>query len=101
MPTYSYKCAACGHQFDRFQQMSERPVRLCPACGKRRVRRLIGTGAGIIFKGSGFYQTDYRSEEYKSRAKAESGSAAASSSAKPNATDKKSGENKGTTAAKD
>jgi len=80
MPTYSYECTACHHEFERFQLMSERPVKVCPSCGKRKVRRLIGAGAAIIFKGSGFYQTDYRSEEYKSRAKAESEAAKPASS---------------------
>ena len=78
MPTYSYQCAACGHEFDRFQQITEKPVKVCPSCSRRKVRRLISGGAGIIFKGSGFYQTDYRSEEYKSRAKADSDKSPAS-----------------------
>ncbi|MGB2821119.1 MAG: zinc ribbon domain-containing protein [Phycisphaerae bacterium] len=68
MPTYDYACGACGHTFERFQSITAPAVRKCPKCGKRRVRRLIGTGAGIIFKGSGFYQTDYRSESYKKSA---------------------------------
>ena len=65
MPTYDYKCDACGHAFEKFQSITAPSIRKCPSCGKRKVRRLIGTGAGIIFKGSGFYQTDYRSESYK------------------------------------
>jgi len=72
MPTYDYECQGCGHVFELFQSMTARPVRKCPRCGKAKARRLIGTGAGIIFKGSGFYQTDYRSESYKKAAKAES-----------------------------
>src|SRR5512140_173533 len=71
MPTYDYECAACGHAFEQFQSITAPAIRKCPACKKSRVKRLIGTGAGIIFKGSGFYQTDYRSESYKSGAKAE------------------------------
>ncbi len=59
MPTYSYVCDACGHQFEQFQAMTDKPVRRCPSCGRKRVRRLIGAGAGLIFKGSGFYVTDY------------------------------------------
>jgi len=68
MPTYDYECEACGHRFEKFQSITARPIRTCPKCGKRRVRRLIGTGAGVIFKGSGFYQTDYRSESYRKAA---------------------------------
>lgn len=65
MPTYEYVCDGCGHGFDQFQMMSAAPLRKCPKCGKLKLRRLIGTGAGIIFKGSGFYETDYRGEGYK------------------------------------
>lgn len=72
MPTYEYKCDACGEQFERFQSITAAPVEKCPACRKKKVRRLISTGAGLIFKGSGFYITDYRSESYKSAAKADS-----------------------------
>jgi putative FmdB family regulatory protein len=60
MPTYEYECDACGHRFEKFQMMTEKPKRKCPECGKRKLQRLIGTGAGIIFKGSGFYETDYK-----------------------------------------
>jgi putative FmdB family regulatory protein len=73
MPTYEYVCGACEHQFDEFQSMSDKPLKKCPKCGKRRLRRLFGTGAAVLFKGSGFYQTDYRSESYKAAAKAEEG----------------------------
>src|SRR5437773_1870018 len=73
MPTYEYKCQACGHQFEKFQSMSAAPIRRCPKCNKNQVRRLIGMGAGLIFKGSGFYITDYRDAGYKEKAKAESG----------------------------
>ena len=71
MPTYDYQCNACDHKFELFQLMSARPIKKCPECGKLKVKRLIGAGSTIIFKGSGFYQTDYRSEEYKSRLEAE------------------------------
>jgi putative FmdB family regulatory protein len=74
MPTYDYKCEACGHRFEKFQSITAKPIRKCPECGKNKVRRLLGTGAGLIFKGSGFYITDYRSESYKSAAKAAEGS---------------------------
>lgn len=73
MPTYEYKCDACGNAFEKFQSMSAAPIKKCPKCGKNKVRRLISTGAGLIFKGSGFYITDYRSEGYKSAAKSETG----------------------------
>lgn len=69
MPTYEYQCEACRHTFEKFQSIKARPVRKCPACGKMKVRRLLGTGAALIFKGSGFYATDYRSQSYKDGAK--------------------------------
>lgn len=72
MPTYEYICRACEHQFELFQSMNDPVKRKCPECGKPKLERLIGTGAGVIFKGSGFYQTDYRSEGYKKAAEAES-----------------------------
>ncbi len=71
MPTYEYRCNGCDHEFEEFQSISARPLRKCPECGERALERLIGTGAGIIFKGSGFYETDYRSESYKKAAEAE------------------------------
>ena len=71
MPTYEYRCDACGHEFELFQQMSAPVKRKCPECGKYRLKRLIGTGAGIIFKGGGFYETDYRSDSYKKAAEAD------------------------------
>jgi putative FmdB family regulatory protein len=70
MPTYEYECRRCGHAFEAFQSMTDKPLRTCPECGGR-VRRLIGAGAGIIFKGSGFYATDYRSTNYTNGAKAD------------------------------
>jgi putative FmdB family regulatory protein len=69
MPTYDYECQACGHTFEKFQSITASAVRKCPECKKLKVKRLIGTGAGVIFKGSGFYQTDYRSSSYQSEAK--------------------------------
>ncbi|MGQ9663145.1 MAG: FmdB family zinc ribbon protein [Kiritimatiellia bacterium] len=72
MPTYEYECTKCGDRFERFQTITEEPLRHCPTC-RGRVRRLIGTGAGIIFKGSGFYATDYRSPSYQSSAQKEKG----------------------------
>ena len=80
MPTYEYICEKCDHQFDLFQSIKDEPLKTCPRekCGmkkwgKGKVRRAIGAGAGLIFKGSGFYITDYRSESYKEAAKKESG----------------------------
>lgn len=73
MPTYDYECENCGHHFEQFQSITTKPTKKCPECGKLKLQRLIGSGAGIIFKGSGFYQTDYRSESYKTAAKAETG----------------------------
>jgi putative FmdB family regulatory protein len=83
MPTYDYECQECNHRFEQFQRITEDPVRVCPSCGKRKVRRLISTGAGLIFKGSGFYVTDSKS----------SGAAAApaKTDAKPAATKSESG----------
>jgi putative FmdB family regulatory protein len=72
MPTYDYICRACEHEFELFQQMTEPVKRKCPACGKPKLERLIGTGAGVLFKGGGFYETDYRSDSYKKAAEAES-----------------------------
>lgn len=71
MPTYEYQCDACGHGFELFQSMTDPVKRKCPKCGKPKLQRLIGTGAGIIFKGGGFYQTDYRSESYKKAAESD------------------------------
>jgi len=90
MPTYDYVCDACEHQFELFQSITAMPERKCPACGKPKLRRLIGPGAAIVFKGSGFYQTDYRSESYKKSAAAEkahagNGQAAEKSSSKSEA----------------
>jgi putative FmdB family regulatory protein len=80
MPTYDYECDACGHRFELYQSISADPERKCPACKKLKLRRLIGTGAAVVFKGSGFYQTDYRSDSYKKSAAADSGSSPSDSS---------------------
>jgi putative FmdB family regulatory protein len=92
MPTYEYSCEKCGQNFDAFQSMRDEPFRECPKelCrlpkwGHGKVKRLLGTGAGLIFKGSGFYITDYRSDSYKEAAKKESPASptAADKSGKP------------------
>jgi putative FmdB family regulatory protein len=90
MPNYDYLCEKCNKTFEFFQSMKDEPLKTCPqdACckkpwGKGNVKRQIGTGAGLIFKGSGFYITDYRSESYKSGAKSDSGSAASPDTSKP------------------
>ena len=80
MPTYDYQCSECDHEFELFQQMSDPVKRKCPECGKNRLKRLIGTGAGIIFKGGGFYETDYRSDSYKKAAAEDKKSSSSSSS---------------------
>ena len=73
MPTYEYICEECGHQFEQFQSITARTLRQCPKCGRARLKRLIGTGCGVIFKGSGFYETDYRSKSYQEAEKKEKG----------------------------
>ena len=89
MPTYEYECDACNHAFEEFQQISDKPLRTCPSCKRRKLRRLIGTGAAVIFKGSGFYQTDYRSSDYKAKESADKpGSASSSSDSKSSDTKK-------------
>jgi putative FmdB family regulatory protein len=71
MPTYDYECDGCGHEFELFQSINDSVKRKCPECGKNKLRRLFGTGGAIVFKGSGFYETDYRSESYKKGQSAE------------------------------
>ena len=121
MPTYEYVCSACGHEYELFQKMTDPPAKKCPEC-KGKVKKKIGAGAGLIFKGSGFYITDYRSEGYKKDAKADaaradggaksdgsapasvngggkSGAAKADGGAKSGSSDAKSGSSSGTKAA--
>jgi putative FmdB family regulatory protein len=104
MPTYDYECDACGHEFELFQGINDPVQRKCPKCGKLKLRRLFGTGAAVVFKGSGFYQTDYRSESYKKaaekekkgsegggeKAKSEGDSTKKSADSKPSKTESKS-----------
>ncbi len=100
MPTYEYICDACGNAFEKFQPITSDPIKKCPKCGKNKVRRLISAGAGLIFKGSGFYITDYRDKGYSDKAKADSAasnekpaeskpSESSSDTAKPAATETK------------
>ena len=83
MPTYDYECKKCGHRLEAFQYFSEKPLKKCPACGKRSLNRLIGTGAAVIFKGSGFYETDYK----RSRASSKSNGSAANGSSSESKSD--------------
>jgi putative FmdB family regulatory protein len=71
MPTYDYVCDECAHKFEEFQSFSADPLKTCPKCNQDKLRRLFGTGAAILFKGAGFYETDYRSDSYKSAEKAD------------------------------
>ena len=80
MPTYDYVCDGCGHAFELFQSMSDGVKKTCPECGKKKLRRLIGAGGAIVFKGSGFYKTDYRSDSYKKGAEADKSSSGSSGS---------------------
>ena len=86
MPTYDYVCNACQHEFELYQSIKDDPKKQCPECGKKKLRRLIGPGAAIVFKGSGFYTTDYRSEAYKKAAAADKPASSSTSA-------EKSGEN--------
>ena len=91
MPTYEYECQKCGHRFDLFQSIKDAPKKTCPKC-RGRVKRLLGTGAGVIFKGSGFYSTDYRKPGYTEAAKKDSSTTSASAAPKTEAA--KSGDTK-------
>jgi putative FmdB family regulatory protein len=84
MPTYEYECQKCGHRFDEFQSMTAKPLVRCPKC-RGKLKRLVGAGAGFLFKGSGFHATDYRSSSYQEKKKGDASAAppASSESAKP------------------
>ena len=87
MPTYDYKCEACNHEWELFQSMNDSPVKRCPKCKKQKAKRLMGLGAGLIFKGTGFYETDYKKktggESKESTSKSNSGNSDKGSSSKP------------------
>jgi putative FmdB family regulatory protein len=102
MPTYDYVCEACKHAFELRQSIKDDPKKQCPECGKKKLRRLIGPGAAIVFKGSGFYTTDYRSESYKKAAAADktAGSAAAGEKSGEKSTEKSTSEKSGDSGAK-
>lgn len=96
MPTYEYVCSKCGHEFEKFQSMAEKPLSICPAdlCAQRKwgrgkVKKKISAGAGLIFKGSGFYITDYRSDKYKEAAKKDSAAAKPAAESKSAASESK------------
>ncbi|UCD27383.1 MAG: zinc ribbon domain-containing protein [Planctomycetota bacterium] len=96
MPTYDYECDTCGHTYELFQSITAKPIKKCPECGNNTAKRLIGAGSGIIFKGSGFYQTDYRSERYKKAAKAETDTASENGQKDKTSDKKKTSESKKT-----
>lgn len=98
MPTYDYVCDACDHRFELFQSIKAATKRKCPQCGRLKLRRLIGPGAALVFKGSGFYRTDYRSESYKKAAAAEN-KAGRDGSKKENGQAKAAGKTKETSSA--
>ena len=85
MPTYDYVCKNCDHQWEVFHSMKQKPLRKCPNCGKLKAERMIGAGGGIIFRGSGFYETDYRSDSYKKAASADKKAAESKPEAKSEA----------------
>ena len=97
MPTYDYICRSCDFEFEEFQQITAPVKKKCPKCGELKLERLIGTGAGVLFKGTGFYETDYRSDSYKKGAEAEKKSKDDSSKDKK---DSKSGKSESKTESK-
>lgn len=94
MPTYEYQCKNCDHLFEEFQSITAKPLKKCPACKKMQLQRLIGGGAGLIFKGSGFYITDYRSDSYKAAAKKDSGGGSSDSKSSSDSSSKSSSSSK-------
>src|SRR5262245_40877960 len=101
MPTYDYRCKACKHRWESFHSIKAPPEKKCPKCGKSTAERMIGPGAGIIFRGSGFYQTDYRSASYKKAAEADKKAADGSSGGDSKSSDAKSSESKASSTSSD
>jgi putative FmdB family regulatory protein len=101
MPTYDYQCKACQHRWEMFQSIKADPEKKCPKCGKRKAERVIGPGAGILFKGSGFYQTDYRSSAYKKAAEADKKSSEGSNAKSESSSTKSESKSESKSAAKD
>lgn len=97
MPTYDYECDGCGHEFEHFQSITEPHLKKCPECGKPKLRRLFGTGAAVVFKGSGFYQTDYRSDSYKKAAEKDKPASESKSDSKSDAKSETKSETKSDT----
>jgi putative FmdB family regulatory protein len=83
MPTYEYECPKCGHTFEQYQSMNDEPLKKCPVCKKAGVKRLVGHGGGLIFKGSGFYITDYRNKDSARKEKRKADATAKPAEAKP------------------
>lgn len=98
MPTYDYECNACGHLFELFQGINDPIKRKCPECGRLKLQRLFGTGAAVVFKGSGFYETDYRSADYKKAAAADKKSQQSSKEKKSETKSKSGGDKKSSSA---
>lgn len=90
MPTYDYECQGCGNEWELFQSMKDSPVKSCPKCKKRKAKRLMGLGAGLIFKGTGFYETDYKRAGSKKKEDGGESSSSDSSSSESKGTEKKS-----------
>ncbi len=99
MPTYEYRCNACENKWEEFQPITAAAIKKCPACKKNKAERIISAGGGIIFKGSGFYQTDYRSDSYKKGAKADKSSSDSSKSDAAPSTSSSKSESKGSSSA--
>lgn len=100
MPTYDYRCKACSHKWEEWQSITAEATKKCPECGKSKAERVIGPGAGLLFKGSGFYITDYRSDSYKKAAKADT-SSNGSSKSESKSESKSSGKSEAKSSSKD